>query len=84
VACDRPQRELSHQPPASIASAMCYGTASRPLVETIQSSLLPLPIAMEFELAEEADRLRGMTAGIDREDLWADSSCRDCWGVIAG
>ena len=54
------------------------------LIETIQSSLLPLPIAMALELAEEADRLRGMTAGIDWEDFWADSSCRDCWGVIAG
>ena len=28
--------------------------------------------------------VKGMTAGIDREDFLADSSFRDCWGVIAG
>ena len=41
-------------------------------------------MGVPFELAEEADRLSGMTAGIDRENFLADSSCRDCWGVIAG
>jgi hypothetical protein len=82
---DRPQPELSHQPPdASNSLGDVYGNRFETLVETIQSSLLPLPIAMALELAEEADRLRGMTAGIDWEDFWADSSCRDCWGVIAG
>jgi hypothetical protein len=40
-----------------------YSNRFNSLVETIQSSLLPLPIAMALELAEEADRLRGMTAG---------------------
>jgi hypothetical protein len=25
---------------------------------------------MALEIAEEADRLRGLTAGIDREDFW--------------
>jgi len=76
---DRPQRELSHQPPdESNSLGDVYGNRFETLVETIQSSLLPLPIAMALELAEEAGRLRGMTAGIDWEDFWADSSCRDC------
>jgi predicted O-methyltransferase YrrM len=48
-----------------------YGNRFKTLVETIQSGMLPLPIAMALELAEEADRLRGMTAGIDWEDFWA-------------
>jgi predicted O-methyltransferase YrrM len=48
-----------------------YGNRFKTLVETIQSSLLPLPVAMALELAEEADRLRGMTAGIDWENFWA-------------
>jgi predicted O-methyltransferase YrrM len=48
-----------------------HGNRFKTLVETIQSSLLPLPVAMALELAEEADRLRGMTAGIDWEDFWA-------------
>jgi hypothetical protein len=67
---DRPQRELSHQPPdASNSLGDVYGNRFETLVETIQSSLLPLPIAMALELAEEADRLRGMTAGIDWDDF---------------
>jgi predicted O-methyltransferase YrrM len=48
-----------------------YGNRFRTLIETIQSNLLPLPVAMALELAEEADRLRGMTAGIDVENFWA-------------
>jgi hypothetical protein len=48
-----------------------YGNRFRTLIETIQSNLLPLPVAMALELAEEADRLRGMTAGIDWENFWA-------------
>ena len=48
-----------------------YGNRFKTLVETIQSGLLPLPVAMALELAEEADRLRGMTAGLDWEDFWA-------------
>jgi predicted O-methyltransferase YrrM len=48
-----------------------YGNRFKTLVETIQSSLLPLPVAMALELAEEADRLRGMTTGIDWENFWA-------------
>ena len=39
-----------------------YGTRFKTLIETIQSNLLPLPTPMALELAEEADRLRGMTA----------------------
>jgi hypothetical protein len=61
-----------------------YGNHFKTLIETIQSSLLALPIAMALELAEEADRLSGMTAGIDRANFSADSSCRDCWVVIDG
>jgi predicted O-methyltransferase YrrM len=48
-----------------------YGNRFKTLIETIQSNLLPLPVAMALELAEEADRLRGMTAGIDWENFWA-------------
>jgi hypothetical protein len=61
-----------------------YGNRLKTLIETIQSSLLPLPIATVLEFAEEADRLSGMTAGIDRANFSADSSCRDCWVVIDG
>jgi predicted O-methyltransferase YrrM len=39
-----------------------YGKRFKILIDTIQSNLLPLPIPMALELAEEADRLRGMTA----------------------
>lgn len=48
-----------------------YGNRFKTLVETIQSNLLPLPVTMALELAEEADRLRGMTTGIDWENFWA-------------
>jgi predicted O-methyltransferase YrrM len=37
----------------------------RTLIDTIRNNLLPIPIAMALQLAEEADRLRGMTAPID-------------------
>jgi predicted O-methyltransferase YrrM len=48
-----------------------YGYRFKTLIETIQSNLLPLPVAMALELAEEADCLRGMTAGIDWENTWS-------------
>ena len=62
---------------SSNSLADVYGNRFKTLVETIQSNLLPIPVAMALELAEEADRLRGMTAGIHRENFWADWSCRD-------
>jgi hypothetical protein len=48
-----------------------YGNRFKSLIETIQSNLLPLPVAMALEVAEEADRFRGMTAGIDWQNFWA-------------
>ena len=48
-----------------------YGHRFKTLIETIQSNLLPLPVPMALELAEEADSLRGMTVGIDWENLWS-------------
>jgi predicted O-methyltransferase YrrM len=48
-----------------------YGHRFKTLIETIQSNLLPLPVPMALELAEEADCLRGMTVGIDWENLWS-------------
>jgi predicted O-methyltransferase YrrM len=47
-----------------------YGNRFKTLIETIQSNLLPLPVAMALELAEEADRLRGMTTPKANE-AWA-------------
>jgi hypothetical protein len=43
------------------------GSRFKTLIETIQSNLLPLPIPMALELAEEADRLRGMTVPFDND-----------------
>jgi predicted O-methyltransferase YrrM len=47
-----------------------YGNRFITLIEAIQSSLLPLPAAMALNLADEADRLRGMTAPKDSVN-WA-------------